>query len=81
MYSRFGADVTVFQRGDRLLPREEPDVSAVIGDVFAAEGIDVRTGTAVTGLSSRGDDIAIEAGESDDADAATASDVLLAAGR
>ncbi|MDS0473485.1 dihydrolipoyl dehydrogenase [Natrinema sp. 1APR25-10V2] len=81
MYSRFGADVTVFQRGDRLLPREEPDVSTVIEDAFAAEGINVRTGTTVTGLSSDGDDIAIEADEPDDAESVTVSDVLIAAGR
>jgi pyruvate/2-oxoglutarate dehydrogenase complex dihydrolipoamide dehydrogenase (E3) component len=44
MYARFGADVTVFQRGDRLLPAEDPDVSEVIENAFEAEGIDVRTG-------------------------------------
>lgn len=81
MYSRFGTDVTILQRGDRLLPREEPDVSAVIEDAFADEGIDVQTGTTVTGLSSLDNDIAIEAGESDDSEAVTASEVLLAAGR
>jgi len=34
MYSRFGADVTVFQRGDTLLPDEDPDVSEVIETAF-----------------------------------------------
>ena len=34
MYSRFGADVTVFQRGDHLLPNEDPEVSEVIESAF-----------------------------------------------
>ena len=81
MYSRFGADVTVFQRGDRLLPREEPAVSDVIEDVFTDEGINVHTETAVTALTPDGDKIAVEADGSDGTVGTTASDVLLAAGR
>jgi pyruvate/2-oxoglutarate dehydrogenase complex dihydrolipoamide dehydrogenase (E3) component len=34
MYSRFGTDVTIIQRGERLLPREGPDISTVIEEVF-----------------------------------------------
>lgn len=30
MYERLDADVTMFQRGDRLLPQEEPGISNVI---------------------------------------------------
>ena len=81
MYSRFGANVTVFQRGDRVLPREEPAVSDVIEDVFTDEGIDVHTKTAVTALTSDGDDIIVEADGPDGTVETTASDVLLAAGR
>ncbi|MFC6616217.1 dihydrolipoyl dehydrogenase [Halopenitus salinus] len=81
MYSRFGTDVTVFQRGDRLLPREEPAVSTVIEDVFTDEGIDVRTEAAVTKLASDGEGIVLEADGPDGIVATTASEVLLAAGR
>ncbi|WP_101295517.1 dihydrolipoyl dehydrogenase [Halegenticoccus soli] len=81
MYSRFGADVTVFQRPDRLLPREEPAVSEVIEDAFTAEGIDVRTGTSVTALASSGGRTIVETDSPDGSDEVTASAVLLAAGR
>jgi dihydrolipoamide dehydrogenase len=81
MYSRFGADVTVFQRGDRLLPREEPEVSEVIENVFTDEGIDVHTETPVTALVADGDNIAVEADRLDGTVETAASDVLLAAGR
>ena len=81
MYSRFGADVTVFQRGDRLLPREEPAVSEVIEDVFTDEGIDVYTETSVTALEAGGNDVAVGADGPDGTVETAASDVLLAAGR
>jgi pyruvate/2-oxoglutarate dehydrogenase complex dihydrolipoamide dehydrogenase (E3) component len=47
-FSRLGARVTVVEALDRLLPREEPDASAVIAETFAAEGIDVRVGAKVS---------------------------------
>jgi dihydrolipoamide dehydrogenase len=79
MYSRFGTDVTVFQRPERLLPREEPDVSGVIEKVFTDEGINVQTDAAVKALESEGDDVLVEA-EGVEKTVAV-SDVLLAAGR
>lgn len=81
MYSRFGADVTVIQRPDRLLPREEPDVSAVIEDVFADEDIDVHTDTSVAALESAGDAISVEADGPGGTLEVTTTDVLLAVGR
>jgi pyruvate/2-oxoglutarate dehydrogenase complex dihydrolipoamide dehydrogenase (E3) component len=41
MYRRFGARVTVIQRGPRLTSREDEDVSATIREILEAEGIDV----------------------------------------
>lgn len=44
MYRRFGARVTVVERGPRLASREDEDVSATIEDILRAEGIDVIVG-------------------------------------
>ncbi|GJF13554.1 mercuric reductase [Mycolicibacterium cyprinidarum] len=41
MHRRFGARVTVVERGPRLTAREDEDVSAAIKDILEAEGIDV----------------------------------------
>ncbi len=41
MYRRFGARVTVVERGPRLTAREDEDVSAAIKEILEAEGIDV----------------------------------------
>ncbi|RJQ78650.1 NAD(P)/FAD-dependent oxidoreductase [Pseudonocardiaceae bacterium YIM PH 21723] len=44
VFARFGAQVTVVQSADRLLPRDEPEAGALLAEVFTAEGITVRTG-------------------------------------
>jgi pyruvate/2-oxoglutarate dehydrogenase complex dihydrolipoamide dehydrogenase (E3) component len=46
MYRRFGAQVTVVEKGPRLTSREDEDVSAEIRDILEAEGIDVVLGAA-----------------------------------
>ncbi len=42
MYRRFGARVSVVERGPRLTAREDEDVSAAIKDILEAEGIDIH---------------------------------------
>ncbi|ORA13060.1 FAD-containing oxidoreductase [Mycobacterium arosiense] len=44
MYRRFGARVTVVERGPRLALREDQDVSATIEEILFAEGIDIIVG-------------------------------------
>jgi pyruvate/2-oxoglutarate dehydrogenase complex dihydrolipoamide dehydrogenase (E3) component len=41
MFRRFGARVTVITRDDRLIPREDPDVSAEVEKILAEDGIDI----------------------------------------
>ncbi|MGH9038874.1 MAG: dihydrolipoyl dehydrogenase family protein, partial [Acidimicrobiia bacterium] len=43
-FRRLGAEVTVIEALDRLLPREEPEASAVVADALVAEGIQLRLG-------------------------------------
>lgn len=59
-FSRFGTKVTVLVRGSVLLPREEPEASALLADVLAAEGIDVRFGTSVSTVSHSGSTFTLE---------------------
>jgi pyruvate/2-oxoglutarate dehydrogenase complex dihydrolipoamide dehydrogenase (E3) component/uncharacterized membrane protein YdjX (TVP38/TMEM64 family) len=42
-FARLGAQVTQIEMAERLLLREDPEVSALVARRFAAEGIDVRT--------------------------------------
>jgi dihydrolipoamide dehydrogenase len=82
MYARFGADVTLVQRNQRLLPDEDPDVSDVIQSAFESEGIDVRTDASVEALASTEGSIEVTVTTADDETAVIdASHVLIATGR
>ena len=45
-----GAQVTVLQRGPRMLPKFEPELVGWLMDAFGTAGIDVRTETTVTAI-------------------------------
>jgi pyruvate/2-oxoglutarate dehydrogenase complex dihydrolipoamide dehydrogenase (E3) component len=44
MYRRFGARVSVVEKGPRLTAREDEDVSAAVKEILEAEGIDIHVG-------------------------------------
>ncbi len=54
VYSTFGAAVTVVEALDRLLPGEEPEVSAAVAGVLAETDVRVSVGVAVNRVSQRG---------------------------
>ena len=43
MQRRFGAEVTVLEHADRLIAREDPEVSETIADFLRAEGVTIET--------------------------------------
>jgi pyruvate/2-oxoglutarate dehydrogenase complex dihydrolipoamide dehydrogenase (E3) component len=43
MFHRFGVKVTVLQRRDRVLPREDAEISHQLEAILREEGIDIRT--------------------------------------
>jgi pyruvate/2-oxoglutarate dehydrogenase complex dihydrolipoamide dehydrogenase (E3) component len=51
-FARFGSNVTLLELGPRLLPREDPEVSALVAERFRAEGIAVLLGHKATGVES-----------------------------
>ncbi len=79
MYRRFGARVTVVERGPRLAGREDEDVSAAITDILTAEGIDIVLGADDLRVAKRGNgfELTPRAG----ADPIAGSHLLLAVGR
>jgi pyruvate/2-oxoglutarate dehydrogenase complex dihydrolipoamide dehydrogenase (E3) component len=44
VFARFGAQVTMIEGSRHLVPGEEPEACVLLQEVFAREGIDVRTG-------------------------------------
>ncbi len=81
IFRRFGARVTVIEKGPRLLGREDPDVCEAIRDIFAREDIAVRTSAECITLTphARGVAVGVRCDEGDPE--VVANDVLLAVGR
>ena len=81
MYRRFGCPVTVVHRGERLVSREDPDVSAAIKEILENEGIDIRLKSECVGFEKRGNQVAVTASCEPGPEEILGSHVLLAVGR
>ncbi len=79
MYRRFGARVTVVERGPRLAFREDDDVSATVREILEAEGIDIVVGADNVRISKS--DKGFELTPRDGAAPIAGSHLLLAVGR
>jgi pyruvate/2-oxoglutarate dehydrogenase complex dihydrolipoamide dehydrogenase (E3) component len=81
MYRRFGAQVTVVEKGPRLIAREDEDVSAAVADILAGEGIAIRTGAECIGFEPHGQGVAVGVDCEQGEPRIVGSHVLLAVGR
>lgn len=79
MYRRFGARVTVIEKGPRLTSREDEDVSATIAEILRAEGIEVVLNA--TDIRFTKQDSGFEVTPRDGADPIAGTHLLLAVGR
>jgi pyruvate/2-oxoglutarate dehydrogenase complex dihydrolipoamide dehydrogenase (E3) component len=77
MFRRFGSEVTVVERGPRITPREDADVSEEIRRILQGEGVSIHVGTEVTAVARAGEGIVVVAG----GDRLAASHLLVAIGR
>lgn len=81
MYRRFGAQVTIVERGDRLVSHEDVDVSDAIRGLLEDEGIAVRTGADCIGFSRHAEGVAVSVSCKTGEPSVIGSHVLLAIGR
>jgi pyruvate/2-oxoglutarate dehydrogenase complex dihydrolipoamide dehydrogenase (E3) component len=81
MYRRFGSRVTIIQRSDRLIPRDDEDVSAAVKEILENEGIDVRLNSTCMSVEKRGDKVAVKSDCGSTVDEVEGSHLLLAVGR
>jgi pyruvate/2-oxoglutarate dehydrogenase complex dihydrolipoamide dehydrogenase (E3) component len=58
MFRRFGSEVTIIEKGPRLVQHEDEDVSAAVKDILENEGIQVRLHAECIRLEPRGKDVA-----------------------
>lgn len=81
MFRRFGAEVTIVERSERLVPREDVDISETIRDILTSEGIKVYTATDRVSFAKHDADIGVTLNSGGEPIELTASHVLLASGR
>jgi pyruvate/2-oxoglutarate dehydrogenase complex dihydrolipoamide dehydrogenase (E3) component len=81
MYRRFGSRVTVIEMADRLIPREDADVSAAVKAILEKEGIDVRLNAECISYEKRGNDVAVGVKCGGGPKEVVGSHLLLAVGR
>jgi pyruvate/2-oxoglutarate dehydrogenase complex dihydrolipoamide dehydrogenase (E3) component len=73
-----GSQVTILERSDRLLEREEPFAGEQVADSLRALGVDVRVDAAVSAVRADGGEVVVEL---DGEAPVTADELLVAAGR
>ncbi len=76
-FARLGSRVTLFNRGDRLLPSTEPVAGERVADGLRAAGVDVRLNQGIGSVAPAGDAIALTAG----GETVEVDELLVATGR
>jgi pyruvate/2-oxoglutarate dehydrogenase complex dihydrolipoamide dehydrogenase (E3) component len=81
MFRRFGSEVTIVEKGPRLLQHEDEDVSAAIKEIVENEGIHIELGSECIHFKRQGDEAVAGLDCSDGPREVAGSHVLLAVGR
>jgi pyruvate/2-oxoglutarate dehydrogenase complex dihydrolipoamide dehydrogenase (E3) component len=81
MFRRFGAEVTVVEKGPRLISREDEDVSAAVRDILEREDIAIRTGAECIRFFRRDGTVGVGIDCTAGAPEIEGSHILLATGR
>jgi pyruvate/2-oxoglutarate dehydrogenase complex dihydrolipoamide dehydrogenase (E3) component len=78
VFARFGSRITIVERGERVLPPEEPEACELIAQVFAKEGIEVHMGVGARAVAPTGDGVVVDL---DDGTQVKGARLLVATGR
>ena len=81
MYRRFGSRVTVIEMGDRLIAREDEDISRTLQGILEAEGISFRLKASCTTLRRTTTGVAVGVDCTKGAPEIEGSHILIAVGR
>ncbi|SDB56359.1 dihydrolipoamide dehydrogenase [Desulfonatronum thiosulfatophilum] len=77
-FQRMGSKITLVEAADRIAPSEDPEICTQLASILKRQGMDVRAGTAVTGLERGEDHVRIQLSGDQSLDARMA---LVAVGR
>lgn len=80
-FARLGSRVTMLQRPGHILPRDEPEASAVLTERLTREGVTVVTGAEATQVSARGAEKVVEVRDAQGIREIVVDEILVAVGR
>lgn len=80
-FERLGAKITIVQGPNRILPREDPEVSQTVAHALRSEGIEIVTNARFVKASRSGDKKVVVAKRGDDLLQFEADEIILATGR
>jgi pyruvate/2-oxoglutarate dehydrogenase complex dihydrolipoamide dehydrogenase (E3) component len=81
MYRRFGSQVTIVEKGPRLIARDDEDVSETVKEILENEGIHTRLNAECMAAEKDGDKVRVKLDCDKGDKAVTGSHLLLAVGR
>ncbi len=81
MYRRFGSQVTIIQRGPRLIEREDEDVSEAIKEILENEGVNIQLNAECVRAEKQGDRVLAKVECNGGPREVTGCHILLAVGR
>ena len=81
MFRRFGSEVTIIQRVDRILPNEDEDITAELRRYLETEGVRFLTGAKAVAARGTQGSVEVDAALGDLTETIRGSHLLVAAGR
>ncbi len=81
VFRRFGAKVSIIQRGPQLVPREDEDVADALQEILEEEGIDIHFNANTIKVTKKGAQKEVEIDVNGEAKLLSGDQVLIAAGR
>ncbi len=80
-FARFGSTVTLIERADHILPREDPDAAAIVQSQMERDGISFAFGATITSVEQRGVEKVIHYTHDGEATEVVVDQVLVGVGR
>lgn len=82
LFRRLGAEVTILNRGPRILSGEDPDISEAVAEILRGEGITILTNTEPSKIEKSGEETVLHLSTANGGDdSVRASHVLVGIGR
>jgi pyruvate/2-oxoglutarate dehydrogenase complex dihydrolipoamide dehydrogenase (E3) component len=81
MFRRFGSRVTIIHKSERILPREDPDITQELQKALEAEGVEFALGGTTTRVENRSGEIALAYETKQGSKTISGSHLIVATGR